>query len=69
MKKRNKLKISFGLTLLSGVTFSYIIWLFWKKLTDFVGDTWIVMGIAVAILIVLAFAGYFSFDKLARKFT
>ena len=68
MKKHNKLKISLFLTLFAGVTLSYAIWLVWSKLTEFIGNSWMVLGICAVILAVLGFLGYFKINKIANKF-
>ncbi len=68
MKKRNKLKASFLATLFVGVSFSYFIWLSWRKLTDFIGDTNIVWIITGGIVFLAIIFGYFSVDKVAKKF-
>jgi len=69
MKKRNKLKIDFFVTLFIGVCFAYFMWLTWQKLTEWMGNSWIVWGITGLIVLVAIVLGYFSFSKIVKKFT
>ena len=68
MKKRNKLKANFVITLFVGVAFAYFMWLSWSKLTEWIGNSWVVWGITGGIVLVALFLGYFSLDKIAKKF-
>ena len=68
MKKINKLKSSLWLTLFVGITFSYFVWLVWKKLTEIIGDSWIILGITGTIVVLAVFFGVFSINKIAKKF-
>ena len=57
-----------GITLFIGVSFGYFVWLSWKKLTDWIGDSdivWIITGVIILIAII---TGYFSFNKIVDKF-
>jgi len=69
MKKRNKLKLSYFITLFSGVALAYFLWLSWSKLTEFIGNSNIVWGITGLIVVLSIFFGYFSFDKVSKRFT
>ena len=67
-KKRRGLKRSMWITLFLGITFSYFIWLIWQKLTDIIGDGWIVLGITGGIVFFGILLGYFSINKVVNKF-
>lgn len=69
IKKRTKLKATLAITILAGVTFAYFLFLTWKKLTEWIGDTNIVWGLTGALVLVFIFTGYFSFEKIAKYFT
>ena len=69
MKKINKLKTSLWVTLFIGITFSYFIWLSWQKLTTWIGDSWIVWMITGGIVLIAILLGFFSFDRITKKFT
>jgi len=69
MKKITKRKISYFITLFSGVALAYFLWLSWSKLTEWLGNSWIVWGITGVIVLLAIFFGYFSFNKIAKKFT
>jgi len=69
MKRKTKLQVSFWISFFVGITFAYGIWLLWKKLTEFIGDGWIILVIIGIVLLIAAFAGYFSWKKISRKFT
>ena len=58
-----------GIALGVGVTFAYFVWLSWKILTDYFGDSYIVWFITGGILIVATLFGYFNLSKIAKKFT
>ena len=60
--------IGYWITFFIGVTFAYLMWMVWKKLTELIGDTWVVMGICTAIVVFGIITGYFSFQKIAEKF-
>ena len=66
--KRTKLKLSFWITLIVGITAAYFIWLTWNKLTDVIGSTNIVWGITGGIVLLAIVTGYFSIDKIVRRF-
>ena len=66
--KRMKMKISYFITLFSGIALAYFLWLSWSKLTDWIGNSWIVWSIAGGIVLLSIFFGYFSFDKITKKF-
>ncbi|MCK5019069.1 MAG: hypothetical protein KAS32_18560 [Candidatus Peribacteraceae bacterium] len=68
MGKRSK-AIKPSIALFIGVTFAYFIWLSWKKLTEFVGDSDIIWCVTGLILILAIVGGYFSLSKVADKFT
>jgi len=59
----------FWITFFVGITFSYGVWLIWKKLTDWIGDANIVLYIIIGILIIAGLTGFFSFKKIAEKFS
>ncbi|MBU1456916.1 MAG: hypothetical protein KKD01_19550 [Proteobacteria bacterium] len=61
--------IGFWISFFIGVTFAYFIWLLWKKLTDLIGDSWMVLIILAIILTLAWIGGYFSFKQIAKKFT
>jgi len=69
MKKKNRLKSSIWITLFVGITFSYFIWLVWKKLTEWIGSSWVILGITGGIVLLAIIFGYFSINKIAKKFT
>lgn len=69
MKKRNKLHLSYWIALAVGITFSYFIWTLWQKLTQFIGDSWVVIAITGGIVLIAVIFGYFSLNKLVKKFT
>ena len=69
VSKKNKLQMSFWITLFVGVTFAYFMFLMWRKLTAIVGDSNQVLIITGAIVAIAIFTGYFSFDKVIKKFT
>lgn len=69
MKQSTKEQIKFWGTFFTGVTFSYFIWLSYNKLTDLLGNSttvWIITGSIVLLSIIL---GFFSVNKLVKKFT
>ena len=68
MRKRTKLKVSFFITLFVGVTFGYFMWLSWQKLTEWIGNSWIVWGITGSIVVIAVLLGYFSIDKIVKRF-
>lgn len=73
-KRRSKkkllknLKIKLWITLFIGITFSYFLWISWQKLTDWIGNSTIVWAITGGIVLLAIILGYFSFDKIAKKF-
>ena len=69
VKKSTKQQINFWITFGVGVTFAYGMWLVWKKLTDTIGDSNIVLLIIAGILIIAGLTGYFSFKQVAKRFT
>ena len=69
VSKKNKLQMSFWITLFVGVTFAYFMFLMWRKLKAIVGDSNQVLIITGAIVAIAIFTGYFSFDKVIKKFT
>jgi len=69
MRKKTKLKINFWLTFATGIIFAIFLWLSWKKLTEFLGDGWIVWGITGIIVLLAIIFGFFSFDKITKRFT
>lgn len=68
-KKELKLKTSYFITLFVGVSFAYFMWLTWQKLTSWIGSGWIVWLITGGIVLLAILLGYFSFNKIAKKFT
>lgn len=68
MKKKNKLNLSFWITLLVGITFSYFIWGLWNKLTDWLGGGWLILIITGGIVLLAILLGYFSFKKVTKQF-
>lgn len=61
--------IGFWITFFIGCTFAYFMWLLWKKLTEWIGDSNIVLLITGFIVLLGIITGYFSFKSIARKFT
>lgn len=56
------------MTLTAGVTFSYFIYLSWRKLTELLGDSDLAWMISGGLVVVFILAGYFSFDKIVDNF-
>jgi len=69
MKRKTKLEIRFWITLFIGISFSYFVWLLWKKLTTWIGDSIIVLIITGTIVLLGILFGFFSFKRIAKKFT
>ena len=67
--KKFKLKLSLWLTFFVGITFAYFMWLLWKKLTEVMGDSIYVLAITGGIILIAIFTGYFSFNKIVKRFT
>jgi len=66
--KRLKLNLTLWTTLFIGITFSYFVWLTWKKLTEFIGSSNIVWAITGTIVLLATALGFFSFNKIVEKF-
>ena len=66
--KKMKMKMSYFITLFVGIAFAYFMWLSWSKLTEWIGNSWIVWGITGGIVVLAIFFGYFSFEKVAKRF-
>lgn len=69
MKSSTKEQLKFWGSFFIGVTFAYFTFLTWNKLTEWLGNStfvWIITGSIVLLAIVL---GFFSVNKLAKKFT
>lgn len=64
-----KLRRSWWFTLLTGVIFAFFIWLTWKKLSDWIGDSTTVWLVTGGIVLILVLIGHFSFKKIAKGFT
>ncbi len=60
---------SYWVTLFIGISFSFFIWLSWKKFSEWIGDSTIVWIIAGVIVLIGIFIGKFSFKRVANKFT
>jgi len=68
MGKKRTLKIGLLLSFFAGVSLAYFIWLFWRKLTELIGDSdtvMIILGVLIAIFLV---TGVFSLDRITKKF-
>jgi len=68
MKKSTKVQIMAYASFLVGVTGAYAVWLTWKKLTELIGDGWLIFGIVWGIVIVGILTGVISITKLTKKF-
>ncbi len=72
MKKKIKSKkaknIRSGITFFTGVTFAYLMWISWQKLTELIGNSYIVWGLTAGIVVLAMLTGYFSFNKIYKKF-
>ena len=64
-----KLRRSWWFTLITGAIFAFFVWLTWKKLTEFIGNTNIVWAITGGLVLLLILIGHFSLKKLAKGFT
>ena len=69
IKTLKKIKRSYWITLFIGVSAAYFIWLTWKKLTIFFGNSTTVWLITGAIVLLGLLIGNLSFRKLAKRFT
>jgi len=56
------------LTFFIGVSFAYGTWLVWKKLTELIGDSNIVLVIIIIIVSFGVISGIFSYEKIIDKF-
>ena len=56
--RRLKLKLGFVLTLFFSGSFLYGVWLLWKKLTDVIGSSNLVLAIVWGIIVAGIFLGY-----------
>lgn len=66
--KKLKLQSAFWIALFFGVSFSYLVWLLWQKLTTFIGNGNIVLIILGVIVLAGIFLGKLSFGALAKRF-
>ena len=62
--KRNMLLVFFF-----GITFAYFMWLVWRKLTEVIGNSNIVLAITGGIVLLGIILGYFPIKKLAERFS
>ena len=69
MKKKTSLKFKFWLTFIVGITFAYFLWLSWQKLTEYLGNSNIVWCVTGGIVLLAIFFGYFSINKITKRFT
>ena len=67
-QKKLKLKISLWITFFVGVTVAYFMWLLWKKFTEAMGDSLYVLGITGGIILIAITTGFFSFNKIVKRF-
>jgi len=69
MKRKNKVKIAMGLSIIAGATLAYFVWLTWAKLTDFIGNSNLVWGITGALVLIFLALGCFSINRIVERFT
>jgi len=67
-KKKLAKKIRFWMTLFIGITFAYFVWLSWSKLTDVIGNSWVVWGITGSIVLIGVITGFWSWKKITEAF-
>lgn len=69
MTMLKSLKKSYIVTLFFGASFAYLVWLLWRRLTEWIGNSDLVMLILVIIVALGLWLGIFSIRKLGDRFT
>jgi hypothetical protein len=64
---KKKRKMPFWAAWFFGGTTAFFVWLTWKKLTEFIGDGWLVWFIAGAIVLIGALSGGIGIHKLMQR--